>query len=281
MIRTKHLYSLVLLALSVQALQAGAQSPPSKTVAPAKSPAPKKVPSPTKQTSLSVPFDLSADSLPANFTGHSCTELAEALKKLKPSKDEFESTESHTKRIEAIADAKLIQNLRAVDPIAFVVKLSEFQVKYNADEKWINLAVMQLGMNQLHRSSGILVSKIQVSSDSYIASNAYGRQVKVNRSRDKVCEVSFHNRESNVTLTGTVQGVEPDEARRLKSGLAFVVIGNLVPPYYRQYFSETKPQIDRPFEVTYSGDSIVLDIAKVWLIEHATGRVLNRDLQMY
>jgi hypothetical protein len=221
---------------------------------------------PVAQAFYSQPFDSALAALPPNFVGHSCNAIASRLKPANVAKDTYETTETYNRRIEQLGSLKLYDAVTVSDTLSFVseplvtprdgVMASAYlQQKYYADSEilQVELTYTRSSTKSAFRDDmrrAAVIVKRSTKESSYLASNAFGKTVRVDRTVFDVCGLVFIYRGERDPGSVTVEfKVGPDEARSLQVELAAAYVGNLSPPYYSvfDYSPLIPPTIDRPY----------------------------------
>jgi len=236
----------------------------------------------SKSIYASTPIDVDAENLPPNYRGHSCRSIAKKLSSLKLEKSEFETTAAYEDRLASLATLPVSGAVLLKDAVAFIPEVSLLTEKYDADQGTLNVQTYWGLSIQVLNSSLVLSEKIESdlrSAKTYEAANAYGRKVLVQSSSYDTCGIAFANhksREHPPTSINESFTMAPDEARSAKGNLTLIYIGTFAKPDHARFVDTIKPTIDRPREILWSGDAVVIDLAQIWIINRTTGTVYKK-----
>ncbi|OEZ50305.1 hypothetical protein JAB1_14200 [Janthinobacterium sp. MP5059B] len=280
----KVVFALVLLGGFHHCLQA--QDAPKSKVAPKKQQA--KQTSKTAQDSISYdenPFDISVESLPANYRGHSCAEIVRPLGNIKLEKDEFESSKAFAERIEFVKDSPLYGKLKGTSTLAFSPARPLLLPKYDADTETMTIKIVSHGSQSVRigenfYSSAPIIKDLS-DSRSYVAENGYGKKIEVNSFTYLVCGITFANVNSiakSIHIPSEFSfKVAPELARDSKGNIGILYITNLSAPYIVRYSDYMKATMDSPTEISMSGPSIVTTLSQVWVYNTKTGQIFAKE----
>jgi hypothetical protein len=109
-----------------------------------------------------------------------------------------------------------------------------------------------------------------VTTSSYVASTAFGANVRVTRLSGRVCGVVFSYCGSAMPL---LVKMAPEEARRFPKTPGIAVLGRLKPPYFGLFYDRQTPKVDSPIERNITVDGLQFSPEAIWFFEPATGRV--------
>jgi hypothetical protein len=68
----------------------------------------------------------------------------------------------------------------------------------------------------------------------------------------------------------------PAEAKAAKQRLALMYIGTIAPPFLGIYEDSHKATLDDPHQISWRGDSVVLNPSEVWVFNRTTGSVYKK-----
>jgi len=235
-----------------------------------------------------APLDPGVDALPPQYIGHSCRSFAKAVSKIKPQKSEFETTSAYRARVDAAGNAPIVGTTTLNDVVGFVQASDVYagvSETYDADRGVLNVRAHWDGQTKMVNNELLrfvrLNEKIK-SNRSYVASNAYGKKVDVDSSQWNVCAVAFSNLTYSSLLRSGIKNIDEsiemsaDDARSAKGNLALIFVGNLNEPYLSEFHDYSKPTIDRPNEMAFSGDLLIMKLVQVWIFNRQTGAIYKK-----
>lgn len=222
---------------------------------------------PTKKAQLSV----SPAAYATSVADVSCTNVAQRRASLKSAlpiirrmtsnartplqKDEFETTAAFQER----QAAHYRQLLGGTDKIVLAHKLDPVfdVVKYDADK-----GVVEIGLyeeDNYHRRSrtgeadySIDLFRETLSTDTYVASNAYGATREVESSSKVRAALLFPANQLTAGMPRKYDYIKlamsPEEARRFKADPIALIVATLRPPYVFYDYERIAPTIDYPYE---------------------------------
>lgn len=241
-----------------------------------------------KATYLTRPFDVSVETLPANFKGHNCAAIASKLKPLRIEKSEFESQADFEQRsARAATEATPGGGLSAESLLAFPLEDLAVEMRYNAEQKeasvflheaWIGYAAVLHAVGMPRRSTVLNVQRVAETREPFVGSNAFGVKVRAERIHRKVCAIGLPDFSPNrlVIASHLTAQLEPDAAKALKENLGAVLIGRIAAPIYATAFKSAKATIDSPREVRVDADVIVIEPVELWYYNKKTGAVAGK-----
>lgn len=280
----KVIFTLVLLGGVLTCLQAQ-EVPKSKTSLKKPQVKQQEKKAPSYSSYDAAPFDLSIESLPANYRGHSCVEISRLLSSLKLEKDEFESSKSFADRIDFIKEARLYGQLTGSSLLAFSPSKPMMLPKYDADTETMKVHVLSHGSGSVRIDGNFYTSapinKELSSSRNYVGENGYGRKVEISSFTYDVCGITFSNvnsisRSVNIPSDFSFK-ISPEIARDSKESIGILYIANLSAPYSARYSDYMKATMDSPTEIAMSGPSIVTTLSQVWIYNTKTGQIFAKE----
>jgi hypothetical protein len=235
-----------------------------------------------------APLDPGAENLPPRYLGHSCRGLASKLVSLKPQKGEFETTAAYNERIESLKNTPLAGSTSFGDVVGFVQGAdvySGIDQSYDADRGVLKVSDNWGVSTQMVKSQ--LVTSVRLDQKikhtrTYTASNAYGKKVTVDSTTWDTCGVAFSNLTYYSSLSSGFKRLEesiempPDEARSAKGNIALVFVGKLSEPFWSEFHDYSKPTIENPTEMAWTGDSVVMELIQVWIFNRQTGKIYKK-----
>ncbi|CAN5581544.1 hypothetical protein BH18ACI3_BH18ACI3_18930 [soil metagenome] len=271
---------------------------------------------PVEPTYSTQPFDLSASSLPANFRGHNAIEIYKRLagRAKVSTKSEFETTEAYHQRVAAEASKPLLGSLSQNSVLAFVI--DKLKSKYDADQQIMDVKVKlstgREGVTLDENKMSSLWVVINRDSSSYIGTNAYGAQVKVERKSVDFYEIAFANHQQfpivrylddiaqNIAdhrkkVYEKLGGKEPEglddfstaltaklkldaqTAMKAKENLRLLFICRLLETYTIEGGTYSKPTIKSPREIFYKNYRLNTELLEVWFFDASTGQVYAKQ----
>jgi TonB family protein len=250
-----------------------------------------------------VPFNISIEKLPPNYTGHSLAGLAVILPNWERNakKSEFETTADYQGRLLREKQKTLVGEIHFNSLMAFAIAENEKEqltAKYDAD---LGVMTVTLKMQQEYTPGNFdnpYYSLVWAESSKrlggYIGRNAFNRAVRVQVYRNdefllgmsgldleafaemrstgnRYTKIYEHEKSFNIALN-----MGANEARAVKPNLRALFIGRLTDsPYYYDYGRDT-PEIDDPydrFEHTYM---IKIVPQEIWIYNIASGLIYAR-----
>lgn len=225
------------------------------------------------------PFDVTSTNVGPNFKGHNCTRLVTAAKRLKLSKDEFETTQAYEARVRDSSNLPVFGSLTLGSNIA--IKGSTPSFKYDPENQLLELNYPVLHSKQRVGSESVnwdVIEILSIKESSYIGSNAYGATTRVSKKDSKVCgAILLWDRSSVHLIRFPLRQVTPDTARELKDNISVFHVGKLAPPFFQEVSSGTTPTRDSPWDWNYSGDGVVMYLNEMWLVNTRTGEVVEKQ----
>ena len=238
-----------------------------------------------------VPFDPSVKTLPRGFRGHDPEQVYAALKRSKLTKDEFETNEAYSRRMELLKKQPIMGSLTLQSLYAFDLELfdgynlpldpsySGHPVKpiYDADNGRMAIsfdATPFLDPNL--QSYYYFRSKSRVTArGSSIGGNVFGAVRMIRSYRyDSYC-LAVPSGASGFRIEFPIT---PEKARAVRDRVSVLLVGSLVEP-------DTLPdgengwsaKIDHPFEYIFQEHQIRFDQEYVIAYDPATGEILGRE----
>lgn len=227
-------------------------------------------------------FTLAVDKLPPRFAGADCGTIARKIRSLNVAKSEFETTAAYGARMSAMAGRALDGTNSFGSTLAFVEPPGGIESKYIADAGHLDVTAKwgtetQFIGNQSYATS--IVAERTVSRNTAVMSNAFGASVKGTRSLASACTLAFANDglwDESARAISALITMTAAEAKLAKPNLALLYVGTLTAPYLHTYSEHAKATFDRPHEVVWAGDTLVLNLAAVWLVNRATGKIYEK-----
>jgi hypothetical protein len=248
-------------------------------------------------------FDIQVDKLAPGFTGHNIKAIFKDLvtKKDKAVKGEFETTAEFEARLQRETQVPILGRLDRNGYFAFVINNSSGETFYDADSQVMTIAIaLGSGSESIYKDSNkkALASHVEVKSEKYEGSNAYGAKATVTRNLGEYYDVAFQNYsrfgvsryiDSRTRSEGYTEDAFAKDviivripmdvalAREVKSRLKILAIVNLVEPYtYEGSFYE-KPTISRPDEYVIQYHFLNTELLQLWIFDESTGRIFAKQ----
>ncbi|PXX38523.1 hypothetical protein DFR42_11235 [Undibacterium pigrum] len=231
-------------------------------------------------------LDDKLDALHPSYTGHLCAEIAADVKKLRLSKDEFESSSDYQSRIAQMNNPVLHGQLRLSDTLAFVHHIRPSDVNYDADKSQMTGSFLFAGDQQLSSDkTQLLRSKILEETNTGIskgqARTESGISVHVTRYAYRVCALNIANTRSWQRNKHDYRdkfsfNIPADEARLAKGRLKTLFVGRLVPQFIQNYDGVISPTVGSMSESTYTGSALVFQLEQIWIYNQVTGRIYQK-----
>ena len=254
---------------------------------------------------------LEAGRVPENFAGHPPELVANGLAKLAGvSKGEFETTADFETRKAALYSQPYIPQLTLTDIHAFTQKVEKFErysvgvkYRYNADSGEVEIFVVPRqtrpnGIGAPNYQSSVVniraslqkpyvntfsLSIKQTGEREYVASNAYGAQIKVTATTAESIALGLNSAEfirapsfKEAPLPVATFKLEPVKAQRELPSLMVLFMTRLTPPYIEYNFLHRAPTRDMPSEFTDQERIIRADIESLVIYSGLTGEIFGR-----
>jgi protein TonB len=222
------------------------------------------------------------DKLPPRYAGADCSAMARKLKSFNVEKSEYETTSAYSARMAALAGRKIDGARTMADPVAFMDPGSDIASTYVADAGHLDVTAKPENVLQTIEGAsrpGVIVSERLAGARSVVMSNAFGAKVQGTEARRSVCTLAFKNMENfdeQMDAVSALIPMTPAEAKAAKQQLAVLYIGTVAPPFVGTYDGFHKATLDDPHQVAWDGDTIVMNLAEVWLFNRATGKVYHK-----
>lgn len=230
----------------------------------------------------STVFSPEVDKLPPRFAGADCGAIARKMRSMNVAKSEFETTAAYKVRMNAMVGRVLDANSTFSSTLAFVEPPGGIESEYVADAGHLDVTAQWETETQMidHDSYATSIVAERTLSRTVVAmSNAFGASVKGTRSQTYACTLAFINdglwAERARTISARIS-MTAAEAKVAKANLALLYVGTLAAPYLHAYSEHTSATFDNPHEITWGGDSLVLNLAAVWVINRATGAIYEK-----
>ena len=222
------------------------------------------------------------DKLPPRYAGSDCSAIARKLKSLDTGKSEYETTAAYNARIAALSGRKIDGARTMAEPVAFVVAGRDIASTYVADAGHLDVTAKPERVSLIvERDSrpGVIVSDRSEEERRVVMSNAFGAKVEGTAAQRTVCALAFRNIsdfDQRVKGVSALVPMTPAEAKAAKQQLALMYVGTIAPPFLGTYEDYHKATLDDPHEVSWRGDSVVLNLSEIWLFNRATGTIYKK-----
>lgn len=231
-------------------------------------------------------LDDKLDTLNPSYTGHLCTEIAADVKKLRLSKDEFESSSDYQSRIAQMNNPVLHGQLRLSDTLAFVHHIRPSDVNYDADKTQMT-GSFEFGSGQRLSSDKTQLLRSKILEETTIgiskgqARTESGISVHVTRFAHRVCALNIANTRSWQRNKYDYRdkfsfNIPAEEARLAKGRLKTLFVGHLVPQFIQDYDGVISPTVQSMSETTYTGSALVFQLEQIWIYNQVTGRIYQK-----
>jgi hypothetical protein len=239
------------------------------------------------------PFDVTVLSLGSSFKGHDVAAVFEAVRN-SPSlkeKSEFETTPESESRQAGFSARPLFASVTPTGNVAFVVESTALAPlsKYDADSRV--LTVVLSGATKrfvLEKEDTTLLDSVTVrvivrDRNSYIGTNAFGANVKVDRTYKEELGGVFAQgnwlfgppgdpaREMRYLLE-----MAPDEAKVLKPDIKLLLVCHLAAPWFHHSAHGHDPTIDEPYETLIAEHYLQILPEQLWVFNSRTGDVIKK-----
>jgi hypothetical protein len=222
-------------------------------------------------------FDLSVETLPSNYRGMDCVRVVTALKRLALKKEKYETTAAYDERLISLGKSVLYGSIRAGDVLAFRAE-GPVKTEYDADKAVLTMKGPRVetafaGENiEMFQARRVVV--LNASQSSYVGSNAFGTQARVQKTRVATCGVLEKDADNPASFG---MPAEVPEAKAMESALGMLVIGTIAPPYAADgALSHHEATISEPIESTTTITGIGFKRSQIWYYNTRTGKVYAR-----
>ena len=231
------------------------------------------------------PFDIAAENLPPNYSGHSVATIyaATRAREVLAKRGEYESTIEYGNRLAQLNRLPLSGPLNSDSILAF--EIEPVTQKYSPDLAALDMSLEldsdfdgNVRASWLHRAE---------STGSYIGRTAFNRAVRVRTARfldylfairrDQLSNTPFFDqtREGEYSLDGSI-AIGPFEAQRLRPRIRALVICQLGPNPVSNFVDHHTPSIDEPYDDLTLKFYVNVILRAVWFYDFPTGRVLTK-----
>lgn len=234
-----------------------APAAPSGQVALAEAPSPKPRPLDLKATELER----------VDYAGLPPREVLDAVMRLNPTKDKYESDAEHAKRMKEAGGAQLLDGIKVSDLVGFTPTEVHFRYDANRQEWQYMVRPSEVGMADF--------GNVQVHSERLSAAQ-FPHYAQVYPGRELVFKKSVHLRIANLKglsyIVGAVK-VPREQARELEDQLTVLLVGRLAP--VRVTSAQKLPLKYDEREVDF-GTALAFKLEGAWLVDKRDGRVLSK-----
>lgn len=242
---------------------------------------------------LSNLCDLSVDSLPVNFQGHSADDVARQLKRVVTSRDEYESEIKHGERLSQAINtlAPAIANGRLC-VVGKNIGLGNTNYEPDSQTLWANIFLNSTSLwfdgKEYRQDFQIFFSERNRKESSYVGSNAFGASIHVSKLERAATYVTFDRKAVSAALfsAGVIEKekihlsvpieITPAEARALHGNVRILYLYKLRPPFLGSYDDFKLPKLDWPFERREKQTLIVAELVGVAVFDWKSGKILKR-----
>lgn len=227
-----------------------------------------------------VPFELSAESLPRGYLGMDPLQIVTVLKSVKSAKSEFETTEAYNNRISQLLKTPLYGSLTVAHTLAFKIPQT-LPPEFDADKGDISLGLPDDNMLFLGKDTDFdlwsyrPVRTVEMSSSSYVASNAFGAKARVLRVRGRVAAVVYKGYCGSAVDEKWSASAADAKAFKNESGILFV--GSLIPPFFSSERDVSAPEFTKPVDTDLIVEGIRFEIREIWYYIPSSGHVVHRQ----
>lgn len=205
-------------------------------------------------------------------------------------KSEFETTAAFQVRRSRFADEPLIGDLKPTGLLAFLVEDSALATHfmYDADAQTLAATITGRTMRFIMDADkatldGVLVRNVTRSRDTYIGGNAFGANVKVDRTFIEEFGLAFEQggwlfreparspREFTYLLA-----MDAKEAERTKADLRLVFVCRLVAPWIRKGAHGHDATVSEPYEMVIRENYLQVVPEQLWVVNARTGDVIRK-----
>lgn len=240
---------------------------------------------------LATPCDLSAETLPRNFQGHSADHVVRELKKISP-KDEYETEAEYTARLEN--EVSRFPASISSGSLCLVTKVAG--KKYDAESKKLQVDILYKGFDtwvdgeNVHYSLLILADRKNTKESSYIGSNSFGASVKVYQTKSDTNYVTLDKEitikslwnidvldRGNNYLSALIE-LTPSEAKEIGENIRLVFKYRVKNPFIKtspNNYLKT-PKIDDPFKIIENQTLLISELVELAIFDIKTGKVIKR-----
>jgi hypothetical protein len=217
---------------------------------------------------------------PPEFKGEDCDSIVAMLKKVKVSKDEFETTADFTQRVQSVLGSTSVADKPLSEPKYFV-NSDRTSAVYDADKGVLrvygSLRQSTKVSEAIKYAQTVIVKTRSAESSEYRGQNNFGASTAVKKYRDEICGVAFVNL-SPVTDHEWMGKIEfpllAETARQSKGNIAIVYLSRLTTPLLVEHRQYIAPTMSSPSEILVTGDALVTTLERFFIVNRATGAVL-------
>ena len=231
---------------------------------------------------LTGPVELEGANLGANFVGHDIASIFNATKQSPylRTKMEFETTIASDARRARFISEPIFAKLHSTDALAFVVAKADV-FTYDADLQTMR-AHLTNRQNHFRDDSDepvdtIPIREVVLKRDKYIAGNAFGAKVVVDRTYEQEFGVAFSH--SPWTFRDLVIPMNVADARATKADLKLVFVCRLSVPYFHSTVDDDYATITEPYQTIVEKNYVHVVPLQVLAINSRTGQVLGEIIE--
>ncbi len=237
-----------------------------------------------------VPFDPSVQVLPRDFRGHDPEQVYAALVRAKLAKDQFESSEAYSRRIETLKNQPILGSLTLQSLFAFDLELFD-RYRLPLDASYSGVPVRPTYDADNERMAVSLESNLILGSDfqlyyfrskskvaptgSYVGSNVMGVTRPVRSYRyESYCLAVTHMHALSIGFSMT-----SERARAVRDRVRLLLVGRLVEPYVLpDEVNGWSAKLDHPLAYVFDEHQIRFNPEELLVYDPATGEMLGREL---
>jgi hypothetical protein len=222
------------------------------------------------------PFDLSSEKIPY-YNGHDVEAVFQEIKMKIPSdkKEQFETKSSYLARMEKYK-IDFIYAFKRGD------HSRHFRVDYNPEKEVFNIRVFSFFNDSSPTYMYTLRYGPSINKGSYIATNAFGVQVKVTVSEDSEYGLAIPNIDKKDGWNIKIKS-SPEEAKHIMGNFRLLLIGKN--DFYKKSFYEEEvhfyeesrgrstPTLDKPYEITSTDNYLGFKLMEIWLYDYVSGEI--------
>jgi len=233
------------------------------------------------QVIASPPFNVNVDNIKPSTKGIDVSRLLSAQMPATPRKSEFETNTEYGERVRKASASSLPHGIGPDSVLAVIQPASQFPPLWRGGNDTIETSYSpetEAMTVKLDNWLSCLPLKREVKpTGRYVAENGFGKKVTVTKLIEReICIGIDEGSKTKIDDLSFIFQVPRTDARRVKSNLAILLLGQPSTPFFAEESSHKNPDMSDPVEVDSIRKSIQLRIDDVWIIDSSTGAVLAK-----
>ncbi|HVS81612.1 MAG TPA: energy transducer TonB [Pyrinomonadaceae bacterium] len=223
------------------------------------------------------PFDISRQSLPPNYLGHSfgAVYAAVARRQLASKRGEYETTNDYQNRLTHMNAMPLIGSINSDSLIAFVI--APVRQEYDADEKTLHLGLVLTSFRTTWLHNEKLIG-------SYIGRNGFNRAVRVKAYRyddyvlaiDRIPSLKSYSIEGDHEIFNSSIVIASLDAQKMKPRIRALLVCKLTAEGVSSDESHDPATIDEPYDEYSFTYTMHVNLHAVWFYDASNGVILAK-----